>query len=131
MFKTKFLKFMEKKAEKLAEDNERLEKEVEELRREKIDLHEKVETLKVEKKTSEEDIKHMMKKKEEMLDIEFKKIELAVEKEKDKAIAEVKDQYRDKLETYLEKQINDGNKRYEQILERLPNVSMRIKEERK
>jgi len=129
MFKNKRLQYAEKKADKLSESNDRLEKEIESLRDEKIKLHEKVEILKVEKKTSEEDIKHMMRKKEEMLELKFQKKELENEKKKNDEVAKVKDQYRDKLEVRLETEVTNIKEMYGQILERLPNVNVKMKGE--
>ena len=42
-------------------------------------------------------------------------------------VAEVKDKYRDKLEGFLEKQKNDIKGMYDEILNRLPNVNVKLK----
>lgn len=115
------------KTEKEASNKiKKLEDKIESLTKEKLELYDKVETLKVDKKTSEEDIKHMIKKKEEMLDIKFQKKELETEKKKAEDIANVKDEYRDKLEKRLEIEVSNMKDMYGEILKRLPNVNYKI-----
>jgi hypothetical protein len=94
---------------------------------ERRDLKEEVEDLKLKKKTSEEDIKHMVKMKEERLAIDHERKALALEKEKEQAIATVKDKYRDKTEAYLNEQIKRADGMYAEILERLPNINVNMK----
>jgi len=83
--------------------------------------------LKQKKKMEDEDIRHLVKIKESKLQIDFDKKEVKLEKEKQDAIARVKDEYRDKQEKVLEKQIDQGEKRYAEILARLPDVSVALK----
>jgi hypothetical protein len=97
------------------------------LEKERRSLKEEVEDLKLKKKTSEEDIKHMVRMKEERLAIDHERKDLEREKEKEQAIAEVKDAYRDKTEKYLNEQIDRASKMYAEILERLPNISVNMK----
>ena len=52
----------------------------------------------------------------------------SAEKKADERVAKVKDQYRDKLENQLEKRGNELKEMYKEILERLPNVNMAIKQ---
>ena len=78
-----------------------LREQVIELEKERRTLKEEVEDLKLKKKTSEEDIKHMVRMKEERLSIEHEKKTIESEKEKEREIALVKDDYRDKTEKYL------------------------------
>ena len=117
---------------------EKLEKELESLRVERLDLKDEVGDLKLKKKVEEEDIKHMVKMKEERLDLEHQKKTATLEAEyatknataeleKQKAIGEVKDIYRDKAEKSLEKQVTDIKDMYGQILERLPSVAVKLK----
>lgn len=117
---------------------EKLEKELEALRVERLDLKDEVGDLKLKKKVEEEDIKHMVMMKEERLDLkhlkktaeleaEYATKNAGAELEKQKAIGEVKDKYRDKAEAVLEKQVNDMKDMYGQILERLPNVAVKLK----
>ena len=119
--------FKTKKTEMLEINISVLEKKCDGLTKERFSLKEEVEDLKLKKKMSEEDIKHMVKMKEEKLDIEHQKKMQALELEKYKAIAEVKDEYRDKIEVRLEKEGTNIKEMYDQILERLPNITAKIK----
>jgi len=104
-----------------------LEIECDDLRSERRNLKEKVEDLKLKRKIEDEDIKHMIKMKEERLDLEHKKRLQDVELEKQKAIGEVKDEYRDKTEAQLEKQLSNMKDMYSDFLARLPNISAKVK----
>ncbi len=104
------------------------------LRIEKRDLTEQVLDIKMERKTeledlklkqkiSDDEIKHHIKLKEERQELEYEKKVQVIEREKMDAILEIKVEYHGKMETQLEKQLTEGNKRYTEILERLPNVN--------
>jgi hypothetical protein len=82
-----------------------------------------VEDLKLKKKISEEDIKHMVKMKMEKQELELKRQVMDITKDKDDAIAQVKDTYREKLEGNLKTQLGDMKDMYGDILKRLPNLS--------
>lgn len=110
---------------------EKLEGKLQGLYDERVTLKEQVEDLKIEKKTSEEDIKHMVKMKEERLDIEFQKKVMELERKKQEEVAKVKDDYRDKLETNLVAQKDDIKDMYGEILERLPNINARLRIDQK
>ncbi len=115
--------------DKLEEEKEMLEKENERLESEKKTLKEEVADLKLKKKISDEDIKHMVKMKQEKLDLEHEKKVIVLEREKEESIAKVKDEYRDKLEKHLKDETGNMKIMYGQILERLPNVQVRLKGE--
>jgi len=119
--------FKNEKTKALETQVNELESKCEKLSTDRLGLKEEVEDLKLKKKMSEEDIKHMVKMKEEKLDIEHQKKMQALELEKYKAIAEVKDEYRDKIEVRLEKEGETIKDMYAQILERLPNISAKLK----
>lgn len=118
-----------KKVTKLEDRIEKLEKQRDDLEDNKIGLKSEVEGLKSKKKIEEEQIKHLVKLKDEKRDIEIQKKELTMQAEKATAIAEVKDSYQDKLTEQLQSQISDNNERYAQILKRLPDVNVRLKGE--
>ena len=103
-----------------------LEKEIEDLKETKEIAESELRRVKHDHKMEEEDTKHLVKLREEKLNIEFQKKEMQVEKEKQDVIAEVKDAYRDKMEANLNKQISDIKGMYGQILERLPNVNVKM-----
>ena len=106
-----------------------LQEEIKKLKKEKETLEGQLRKLKHEKKLEEEDIKHMVKMREERLELDFEKKVAANTKEKDDEIAKVKDQYRDKVEEQLEKRATEIREMYDQILKRLPDVSVRLKGE--
>ena len=103
-----------------------------------LELRETNENLKLEAKIKEEDIKHMVRMKEEKmaleadrkkheLQVEYDKmsVELAKQFEHDKA--EIKDQYRDKLEKRLETEVKNMKEMYGEILQRLPTITAKMK----
>ena len=89
------------------------------------DLKDEIAGLKSKKKIEEEDIKHMVRLKEERLELKSQKMALDMERDKEKAIAEVKDTYRDKMEDRLESEVVNIKEMYGQILERLPTIKVK------
>ena len=75
---------------------------------------------------SEEDIQHMVKMKEEKNALELEKEKIRLQGEQAERIAKVKDEYRDKVEKGLEKQNDNLKTMYGQILERLPDVKVKL-----
>tara|TARA_R110000803_G_scaffold210685_3_gene283218 strand:+ start:8136 stop:8522 length:387 start_codon:yes stop_codon:yes gene_type:complete len=117
-----------KERDELREEVTELKRELPErdqLREEVRKLKDDIAGLKSKKKIEEEDIKHMVRLKEERMEVANEKKSLEMEREKDKAIAEVKDNYRDKLEGRLEKEVGNMKEMYGQILERLPNINVK------
>jgi hypothetical protein len=106
---------------------EKLQKKVTALEEERRVLKEEVENLKLKKKIEEEDIKHMVRIKEERLAIDHERKIIELEKKTQDEIAKVKDGYRDKVEGNLEKQIERSEQMYSEILERLPNINVNMK----
>jgi len=121
MFNTK------KKIAKLETTKNDLEVEIEKLKEEATSAKEELAEVKHKKKMEDEDIKHMVKMSKEAGVIELKKKEMECEQAKDKAVAEVKDEYRDKMEDRLQTEVTNMKEMYGQILERLPNVTARLK----
>ena len=120
--------FMNKKMVKGYKDQvEELKKEITALTNDKMKLKQQCEEMKLQKKLDLEDIKHMVKMKEEKLNIEYEKKVLAVEKTHDEKLMGIKDQYRDKMEERLEKETANIKSMYADILTRLPNVNVRLK----
>lgn len=97
--------------------------EISDLKEKKIKLEDEVRQLKLEHKIAEEDIKHMIAMKEERLDLEHEKKIVALQKDMDKQIMDIKEKYRDKVEKQLEKESGNMKEMYGQILARLPNVT--------
>lgn len=98
-----------------------------ELRKQVRNLKDDLAGLKSKKKIEEEDIKHMVRMKEERMEVEHDKKSLEMERKKDEAIATVKDQYRDKMEGRLELEVTNMKEMYGEILARLPNISAKVK----
>jgi len=120
--------FMNKKMVNGYKDHvEELKKEITALTNDKMKLKQQCEEMKLQKKLDLEDIKHMVKMKEEKLNIEYEKKVLAVEKAHDEKLMGIKDQYRDKMEARLEKEAANIKSMYADILTRLPNVNVRLK----
>ncbi len=124
-----FFRKSEVRTDELNEQIKSLERERDSLVDRNQGLKNEMEDLKHKKQRESDEIKHIVKMREESLDIAHKKKELEREKAKERAIAEVKDQYRDKVEAGLEKQLERMQKMYGQVLERLPNVNARLKGE--
>lgn len=103
-----------------------LESERDHLRDEVSTLGSEVKQLKTTRKIEEEDIKHMMKMKEGAMDLQKQSFELKCTGEKDAEIAKVKDQFRDKMEEFLKSQVKDTKEMYNQILQRLPDVNVKL-----
>ena len=103
-----------------------LKTEIDGLGDEKRAIKEELEDLKLEKKISEEDIKHMVKLSEERQEVENERYQMKCEREKEEAIAKVKDEYRDKLEGFLKNQVKDTKQMYEAILKRIPDVNVAL-----
>lgn len=98
----------------------RLEKEVERLNgliREKTQKNE----------LAEERIAHNIQLAKGKQELELEREKIKLEAKSEKAIAAVKDDYRKKLETSLQKQIERGNEMYSTLLERLPDVNVALK----
>ncbi len=89
------------------------------------ELKDEIADLKHEKKITEEDIKHMVRLREEKIEVENERKNLERDREKQEAIATVKDEYRDKLEARLHKEVENMKEMYSQILLRLPKVQVR------
>ena len=90
------------------------------------ELEMEIDRLKARKETEELELKHLVKMKEEKMQIELDKKAMEMEKEKNEAIAKVKDEYRDKLETRLIKEGENIKEMYNQILQRLPNINAKL-----
>lgn len=115
------------RAKKLISKIETLEENKEKLEDEKVELKSEVAGLKSQKKIEEEQIKHLVRIKDEKRDLEFQKREVTKDAARAEEVAKVKNEYQDKLTDQLNKQIDDNNDRYAQILKRLPDVNVRLK----
>lgn len=90
------------------------------------DLEMEIDRLQARKETEEQELKHMIRMKEEKMELESQKFKIRCEQQKEEAIAAVKNEYRDKLEERLIKETENIRSMYTEILERLPNVNARL-----
>lgn len=116
------------KLEMLEEDRDCLKREVKALKQDKTKLKEEVTQLELDAKIADEDIKHMIKMKTESMELDFKKREVESDAKKATEIATVKDNYQAKVEKQLVAEGTKMEKMYGQILERLPNVTLAMKQ---
>ncbi len=115
-----------------------LQEEINALKRERTSLKEteipnlkrEIKKLESQRKIEDEEIKHMLKMKEEREALEREKFETKCTREKDDEIAKVKDEYANKLRDRLEQDIERGDARFVQILQRLPTATIEMKEDR-
>lgn len=108
------------------------------LTNEKDELEDSVSTLsadntqlKQKRKMEDEMIAHKLKMREEQVAIDSTKKIAAAERAADERVAGVKDTYRDKIEKQLEKRGDELKKMYTEILARLPDVNLAIKQTNK
>jgi prefoldin subunit 5 len=113
-------------AEVLRARIQELQADYDRLFRERMELKTELEDLKLKRKTEEEDIKHMVRMKEERMAVDLEKKTVAIERERDATIAKVKDEYRDKMEKQLSEETKNIKEMYGQILQRLPNVNVKL-----
>lgn len=109
------------------------EREIARLRRERenaldemADVRGELRTLEQKRDAEERDIQHLLKLEREREEVKREKFEAKCEREKDAAIAEVKDEYREKLEQELRSRHEDMRGMYTEILQRLPNVTAHL-----
>lgn len=124
------LERLEKMLENTKEEKAALLCEIEAKKDQVANLKNEIKQLKLDKRIEEDEIRHKLRMREEKLEIEKQQWMLEQERKSAASIAKVKDDYRDKLEDFLTKRGDDIKSMYSEILERLPNVNMRIKEDR-
>ena len=137
------------KSEKLIEKHkstiEALEAEIEELRDERISLKDdlsdakrELKEVKADNKMEEENLKHLIAKKEDQLEMDYKrkcdenemkyaKNEIALEKKKFKEVGDIRDEYKVKLEAQLRSETTNIKDMYGQILDTLRDVTPKLK----
>lgn len=113
----------------LKEERDDLKNELNDLREEIVELKTEVKEKELEYKVAEEDIKHMVRMKEERQELELEKKKMELERAHQEAVAAVKDQYRNKLETQLKQETVNMKDMYSEILKRLPDVNVKLRGE--
>ena len=102
---------------------ERLRMEVESLTTQKENLTIEVAELKHRHKLESEDIEHMVRIKEERMEVEFERKTLQQQRDADAKIEEIKSDYTRKLHDRLESEVERIQEMYAEVLARLPNVT--------
>lgn len=114
---------LENRIAKLMREKYELQDDVDSLKRENKKLSEENEDLTRVRKREEEEIAHKLKMREETLAIEADKKVQKAEAAKQDEIANVKDNYRDKIEKNLEKRGDELKEMYNEILKHLSPVA--------
>ena len=96
------------------------------LETERSTLKREVEDLKSKKKIEEEQIKHLVKIKDEKRELEYKKKEMDLKEESRTEIGKIKDEYQDKQIKMLDEAKKDTAKIHSEILARLPNIEAMV-----
>ena len=117
---------MFKSKSKIENELEEKKAELERIEKECVSAKKELAEFKHKKKMEEEDIKHMRKMEKEALEQKMLKYEMEQERAKDKAVAKVKDDYRDKLEARLQTEVVNIKEMYGEILQRLPNINVKM-----
>lgn len=123
--------------EKLARDIDKIKKElskekvsltdtIDSLSNDKRRLKEEVADLELKKKIENEDLKHMIKIKEEKAEIVMEKKQLEMQRESDKAIQKIRDEYQKKTEDSLEEQIKKMGETTDKIMSLVPNIGVKL-----
>lgn len=92
------------------------------LETERSQLSREVADLKSKKKIEEEQIKHLVKIKDEKRDLEYQKRELKADAKRADDVAKVKDEYQTKVEKHLEKRNDELKEMYVEVLSIVPKV---------
>jgi predicted nucleic acid-binding Zn-ribbon protein len=118
-FKSDRVAQLDERCDELVRERDALRDQVSEARGELADF-------KRQKQSEEDELKHGLKMERERDALERLKFEAKLTKEKDAEVAQVKDQYRDKMENELRQQIERAGNMYSEILARLPNISAKL-----
>jgi len=93
-----------------------------EVRKELREAKDELERVRSVKLVEEEKIKHMIKMKEEKNSLQLEKGKLEMEREGFAKIEKIKDEYRDKLEGFLQSQIKDVKDSHDKLMKHMPKI---------
>lgn len=122
---------IEKVFKKVLEIGDGSVKKIQELKAEIRELREEKEDLEFRKKMEEKEIAHLVKMKEEKIKIETEKKEIELIKDFQQKEMKLQTEYFDKVMEKIEGGHKEMKDIYGEIMKRLPNISMNIREERK
>lgn len=114
--------------QEMTDEIDALKAETKGLREERRNLKDDLRDIRGKHKIEEQQTKHLVKMREEEMALKLDQQTLALEREKNADVAKVKDEYRQKMESQLSKETDRITKMYEQILQRLPDVNLAIKQ---
>jgi hypothetical protein len=100
---------------------------IEELNKEIDILKTNIKDLELKKRLEEEEIKHLVKMKEEKQAIEIQKKEIDLAKAFQQKEMELQSKYHDKIITTIEESRKESRDLYTAIMDRLPNVNVEMK----
>ena len=106
---------------------EKLEEEITRLRKQKMDAELELEKVQSKKQMEDEKLKHLMKMKEEKNQIELERATLKIEMEYVKKEQELQNTYHDKTLEILDTHKADMEKKFSEVLKRLPDVNYSIR----
>lgn len=90
-------------------------------------LKDELENLKLDATIERRDIEHLVKVKEEKSALANERKVIELEREKEKEVREIREEYARKLQDYLEQRGDDMKDMYTQVLDRLPNINVKGK----
>lgn len=85
-----------------------------------------IKDLELKKRLEEEEIKHLVKMKEEKIFIETQKKEIELQKHFNEREMELQSKYHDKVLTTIEESRKESRDLYTKIMDRLPNVNVNM-----
>lgn len=94
------------------------------------ELNDEIESLKTKKKMEQREIEHLVKLKEEKLDIEHQKKEIELQKDFQAKEMALQTEYHGKIITAIETARKEQQETYKEIMKRLPNVSVMLGEKK-
>ena len=107
--------------------NLKLKKEIRCLKEEKETLEIEVKSLNSRKKIDEEELKALIKLKEDKMGLDFKRKEMDLAKEHQQKQHNLQVRYNEKLQERLETEVENIKEMYGEVLKRLPDVNVRLK----
>ena len=105
----------------------KLVRKISELKEDKEKLQEQVVQLKSTKKIEEEEIKHLVRLKEEKMEVTFERRQLKLDKEHQTKTHDLQTDYNNKIQKRLEIEVDRMKDMYGEVLTRLPDVHVRLK----
>lgn len=108
----------------------KLQKDISSLTEEKRTLKDDLADLQKQKELEKTEIEHLVALKEQRMELTIQKKEVELERKFQEKELELRKKGFDEMVNHINKQSEDMKSLYGQILERLPNVNMEIKEKR-